>query len=168
MPTAARIPAPRRSAPRRATPAGASRVRASRVRAGRLRTGLVASAAALALVPLAGCAPVTDVRGNWHLVDARDSGGALAIGDALITMRVGGGEISGRGPCNDYSGPIGATGDGMLAGITPGALPCEDDGIEAEYFRDLQQVTSWRVDDGHLVASGADGVRLEYAERSRG
>jgi len=163
MPTAARIPAPRRSAPRRAVPAVTRTVRP-----GRLRAGLVASAAALALVPLAGCAPVSDVRGNWHLVDARDSGGALAIGDALITMRVGGGEVSGRGPCNDYSGPIRGSGDGMLAGVTPGALPCEDDGIEAEYFRDLQQVSSWRVDDGHLVASGADGVRLEYAERSRG
>jgi len=148
MPTAARIPSARRSAARRAV--------------------LAASAVALALVPLAGCAPVSDVRGNWHLVDARDSGGQLAIGDALITMRVGGGEVSGRGPCNDYSGPIRDQGEGMLAAVTPGALPCEDDGVEAEYLRDLAEVTSWRVDDGHLVASGDDGVRLEYAERSRG
>jgi len=163
MPTAARIPSPRRSAPRRGEGA-----RTAPVHGRRLRAGLVASAAALALVPLAGCAPVSDVRGNWHLVDARDSGGALAIGDALITMRVGGGEISGRGPCNDYSGPIRDSGEGMLAGVTPGALPCEDDGVEAHYFHDLAEVSSWRVDDGHLVASGSDGVRLEYAERSRG
>ncbi|MDA3804407.1 META domain-containing protein [Clavibacter sp. CT19] len=163
MPTAARIPAPRRSAARRAARAGTGRVGGTRVRA-----GLAASAAALALVPLAGCAPVSDVRGNWHLVAARDSGGALAIGDTLITMRVGGGEISGRGPCNDYSGPIRDSGEGMLAAVAPGALPCDDAGVEAEYFHDLAEVTSWRVDDGHLVASGADGVRLEYAERSRG
>ncbi|WP_445445144.1 META domain-containing protein [Clavibacter sp. km3a] len=148
MPTAARIPARRRS--------------------GRLLGLPVAAVAALALLPLAGCAPVSDVRGNWHLVAASDSAGALAVGDALVTMRVGGGEISGRGPCNDYSGRIGEEGPGMLAGVTTGALACDDDGVEARYLRDLVAVSALRVDDGHLVATGPDDVRLEYAERSRG
>jgi hypothetical protein len=148
MPTAARIPARRRS--------------------GGPRSAAVAAVAALALVPLAGCAPVSDGRGNWHLVSGSDSAGDLGVGDTLITMRVGGGEVSGRGPCNDYSGRIGARGDGMLGGLAPGALPCEDDGLEARYFQDLASVSSLEVDDGHLVATGPDDVRLEYAERSRG
>jgi hypothetical protein len=148
MPTAARIPARRRSG--RPGAAGAWAV------------------AALALVPLAGCAPVTDVRGNWHLVAASDSAGELPLGDALVTMRVGGGEVGGRGPCNDYSGHTGEDGPGMLAGITTGALPCDDDGVEARYLRDLVAVSALRVDDGHLVGTGPDDVRLEYAERSRG
>ena len=148
MPTAARIPARRRS--------------------GRPRCAAVAAVAALALVPLAGCAPVSDVRGNWHLVAGSDAAGDLGVGDALITMRVGGGEVSGRGPCNDYSGPMAGKGDGMLGGVVPGQLPCEDGGLEARYLRDLVRVSSLEVDDGHLVATGPDDVRLEYAERSRG
>ena len=148
MPTAARIPARRRS--------------------GRPRGAAVAAVAALALVPLAGCAPVSDVRGNWHLVSGSDAAGDLDVGDALITMRVGGGEVSGRGPCNDYSGPMAGKGDGMLAGVVPGQLACEDGGLEARYLQDLSRVSSLEVDDGHLVATGPDDVRLEYAERSRG
>ncbi|WP_228494461.1 META domain-containing protein [Clavibacter sp. VKM Ac-2873] len=148
MPTAARIPARRRSG----VPRGAA----------------VAAVGALAIVALAACAPVSDVRGNWHLVRASDSAGDLDVGTTLITMRVGGGEVSGRGPCNDYSGPIGERGDGMLGGLAPGALACEDDGLEARYFQDLARVSSLQVDDGHLVATGPDDVRLEYAERSRG
>ncbi|OUE24839.1 META domain protein [Clavibacter michiganensis] len=124
--------------------------------------------AALALVPLAGCAPVSDVRGNWHLVQGSDSAGDLGVGDALITMRVGGGEVGGRGPCNDYSGRMGAEGDGMLAAVVPGTLPCEDGGLESRYFQDLAAVSSLRVEDGHLLATGPGDVRLEYAERSRG
>lgn len=148
MPLAARIPARRRS--------------------GRPRGAAVAAVAALALVPLAGCAPVSDVRGNWHLVEGSDSAGDLGVGTTLITMRVGGGEVSGRGPCNDYSGPMSAQGDGMLGGVVPGQLSCEDGGLEARYFQDLSRVSALRVDDGHLVATGPDDVRLEYAERSRG
>jgi hypothetical protein len=148
MPTASRIPA--------------------RPRSGRRRVACAGAAAALALVPLAGCAPVHDVRGNWHLVAGSDSAGDLGVGDARITMRVGGGAISGRGPCNDYRGPIGDAGDGMLAAVVPGTLPCEDGGLEARYLQDLARVSSLEVDDGHLVASGPDEVRLEYAERSRG
>ncbi|WP_233549078.1 META domain-containing protein [Clavibacter lycopersici] len=148
MPTAARIPA--------------------RPRSGRTRGTVAAAVAALALVPLAGCAPVSDVRGNWHLVAGSDSAGDLGVGDALITMRVGGGQVSGRGPCNDYSGPMAEQGDGMLRGVVPGTLPCEDGGLEARYLHDLVEVSSLRVDDGRLVATGPDDVRLEYAERSRG
>ncbi|WP_268904845.1 hypothetical protein [Clavibacter zhangzhiyongii] len=40
--------------------------------------------------------------------------------------------------------------------------------MEARYLRDLVAVSAMRVDDGHLVATGPDDVRLEYAERSRG
>ncbi|WP_235425902.1 META domain-containing protein [Clavibacter michiganensis] len=152
MPTASRIPARRRSGP-----GGVARVGAA-----------AALALALALASLAGCAPVHDVRGNWHLVAASDSGGDLEVGDALITMRVGGGAISGRGPCNDYRGPIGEAGEGMLRAVVPGTLPCEDGGLEARYLQDLARVSSLSVDDGHLVAAGPDDVRLEYAERSRG
>ncbi|GAB7302895.1 META domain-containing protein [Clavibacter michiganensis subsp. michiganensis] len=148
MPTAARIPARRRS--------------------WRPRGAAVAALAALALVPLVGCAPVSDVRGNWHLVAGSDSSGDLGVGDTLITMRVGGGEVSGRGPCNDYSGRMAERGDGMLSAAAPGTLPCEDGGLEARYFQDLAVVSSLQVDDGHLVATGPDDVRLEYAERSRG
>ncbi|RII97651.1 MULTISPECIES: META domain-containing protein [Clavibacter] len=148
MPTAARIPARRRS--------------------GRARGAAVAALAALALVPLAGCAPVSDVRGNWHLVAGSDAAGDLGVGDTLITMRVGGGEISGRGPCNDYSGRMAERGEGMLSAVAPGTLPCEDGGLEARYFQDLAAVSALQVDDGHLVATGPDDVRLEYAERSRG
>ena len=148
MPTAARKPAQRRSGPRLD-----------------LR---VAAAAALALVALSGCAPVSDVRGNWHLVAGSDADGDLGVGDALVTMRVGGGQVSGRGPCNDYSGPIGDPGPGMLRDVVPGALPCGDGGLEARYLRDLAATTALEVEDGHLVASGPDDVRLEYAERSRG
>ncbi|MDQ0743360.1 hypothetical protein QFZ62_000668 [Clavibacter sp. B3I6] len=101
------------------------------------------------------------------LVAGTDAAGDLGVGDALVTMRVGGGAISGRGPCDDYRGPIGDTGDGMLAGVAPGTLPCGDHGREARCLRDLVQVSSLEVEDGHLVASGGDGVRLEYAERSR-
>jgi hypothetical protein len=145
----------------------ASRIFARR-RSGRGRVAWVGTAAALALVPLAGCAPVHDVRGNWHLVAASDSAGDLGVSDALITMRVGGGAISGRGPCNDYRGPIGDAGDGMLRAVVPGTLPCEDGGLEARYLQDLVRVSSLTVQDGHLVAAGPDDVRLEYAERSRG
>jgi hypothetical protein len=130
MPTAARIPARRRSGRRLGLP--------------------VAAVAALALLPLAG----------------PDAAGDLGVGDALVTMRVGGGAISGRGPCNDYRGPLGDAGDGMLAGVVPGTLPCGDGGLEARYLQDLVRVSSLEVEDGHLVASGGD-VRLEYAERSR-
>jgi hypothetical protein len=147
MPTAARIPSRRRS--------------------GRPRVLPLAAVAALVLLPLAGCAPVSDVRGNWHLVAGSDAAGDLGVGDALVTMRVGGGAVSGRGPCNDYRGPIGDAGDGMLAGVVPGTLPCGDGGLEARYLRDLVRVSSLEVEDGHLVASGGDGVRLEYAERIR-
>jgi hypothetical protein len=121
MPTASRIPA--------------------RPRSGRRRVACAGAAAALALVPLAGCAPVHDVRGNWHLVAGSDSAGDLGVGDA---------------------------GDGMLAAVVPGTLPCEDGGLEARYLQDLARVSSLEVDDGHLIASGPDDVRLEYAERSRG
>lgn len=148
MPTAARIPSRRRS--------------------GRARGAAVAALAAVALVPLAGCAPVSDVRGNWHLVAGSDSAGDLGVGDTLITMRVGGGEVSGRGPCNDYSGRMAERGEGMLSAVAPGTLPCEDGGLEARYFQDLAVVSSLQVEDGHLVATGPDDVRLEYAERSRG
>ncbi len=111
---------------------------------------------------------MSDVRGNWHLVAGSDSSGDLGVGDTLITMRVGGGEVSGRGPCNDYSGRMAERGDGMLSAVAPGTLPCEDGGLEARYFQDLAVVSSLQVDDGHLVATGPDDVRLEYAERSRG
>lgn len=111
---------------------------------------------------------MSDVRGNWHLVSGSDSSGDLGVGDTLITMRVGGGEVSGRGPCNDYSGRMAERGDGMLSAAAPARSRCEDGGLEARYFQDLAVVSSLQVDDGHLVATGPDDVRLEYAERSRG
>lgn len=111
---------------------------------------------------LTGCGgdPASLLAGEWRLVAA--GGSALPEGG---TIRLDGGQVSGRAVCNRFTGGYDLTGEGLR--FTPLAatkMACPGEGMQAEasIFAALAAVDRFDLDDGgRLVLIGGDVSLLE-------
>src|SRR5262249_18730267 len=125
--------------------------------------------AALALV-LAGCTsskqagppPPSIIGPVWT---AETIAGAPVTSDTQITLQLGAdGRASGRGGCNDYTGPHTLSGPaprfGMMAATRVACAPAVMD-QEQRYFDTLAQVKRYAVaDDGALLLEAVEGKEI--------
>src|SRR5262249_32622005 len=125
--------------------------------------------AALALL-LAGCTsskqasppPPSIIGPVWV---AQNIAGAPVTGDTQITLQVGAdGRASGRGGCNDYTGPYTLSGDalsfGQMAATRMACAPAVMD-QEQRYFDTLAKVKRYAVaDDGALLLETVEGKEI--------
>lgn len=123
--------------------------------------------AALALVAgsvLAAQAGADDIRGNWrgnwvlHLLDETPPSETVTI---TLAPETGG--LSGRAPCNMYSGSF----VGTLPAFQPGPIrstrrACPALALEYRFFETLSAMTEAALKDGVLVLSDANGPRLQF------
>ena len=96
--------------------------------------------------------------------------GDMPVPAQVVTLEFHGGEASGQGPCNPYSGPV--TIEGMSLEIGPLAsdeVACPDLEIEQAMFAALTAARSWTIDAGDLVLSDEAGAELQrYAAATTG
>lgn len=88
---------------------------------------------------------------EWTLVDGVD-----APDDALPTLKLADGSVSGFGGCNTFNGPYELDGDSISIGpLAATLIACEDakSAAEAAYLPAIEAVNSWAIEDGELVLS---------------
>jgi heat shock protein HslJ len=107
-----------------------------------------------------------DLAGSWLLRDSSGRTGPIAIVDGHdITLKIDGGQVSGRAACNLYGGTVSQTGDAIaITALSMTEMACADDTAmqsEADYMTALAAVSRWARDGDGLVLSG-DGVRLTF------
>lgn len=99
---------------------------------------------------------------EWVLVD-----GSPMVEGYPITMRVEGGEISGRAACNSYGGTVDVARDTIAVGdLARTEMGCPDPGVhdsESAYLEALQAVERYEATGGELVLFGA-GNELRFEE----
>lgn len=134
-----------------------------------------AAVVAFALV-LTGCAtqqttggPEPDLRGQWQLISATDSGGSFQLENQLISLTIAGeNSTSGRSTCSNYQAHVlGTMANLWITPIVPRAEHCgiqAQEDLEHRYFSDLAQVRYSTVTGGvlDLMSPGID-LRFQRA-----
>lgn len=73
------------------------------------------------------------------------------------------GQIAGKAPCNNYSGPMTAEFPAFETGpIAATRMACPDLTVETEFLNALDQATTATVDDGMLTLSNDDAATLVF------
>lgn len=138
------------------------------------RRRLLAAVAALAVATLlSGCGDLVgtpagtdvDLDGSWHLVSARDGGGAFDLVGAPVTLVVEGDEAGGTSACNLYGGRVDVDADAVRVSELGGTeMACEPAvmALERRYLDALGAVAVAARARGRLTLSGPDVV-LEFA-----
>jgi heat shock protein HslJ len=103
----------------------------------------------------------------WELVSYRDSQGQItpALADATPTAEFKDGQVTGTAGCNSYFGSYTAQGDSLQVGpLGSTMMACDTPpGVmdqEQAYLAALQQAASYRIADGQLTISDAQGQDL--------
>lgn len=123
----------------------------------------------LAILVLAGCITGKDDGGtinaealarDWRLVTLN---GADFAARATMDLREAG-RASGQAPCNRWFGTIeGALPAFILQGVAATKMACPDMAAEADFLAALGRAELVALEQGRLVLTGADGLRMEFA-----
>lgn len=111
----------------------------------------------------------TAAEGTWKLDSATDGGVALdQLADKDITLRIEGGELSGRAACNSYFGSYTPRpGGSIVIGEGIGSTEMWCDGLmdaERIYLDALGKINRAALVDGGLVLSG-DNYQLTFTRQ---
>ena len=121
--------------------------------------------------PAALTGTIADLGGpEWKL--ERFSEADAVPADIVITLAVGGEQLSGRGGCNRYMGSIkngDAPGKIAVGPLAMTRMACEPalDAAEQRYTKALQQATSFVIQDGRLTITYPDGESTQTLIYSR-
>jgi heat shock protein HslJ len=100
--------------------------------------------------------------GEWQLTGGSDATGDIVVNGVPVTLLIARGAVSGRAPCNTYTG--GVSGDGgtiAFAPIEQTEIACEDDALnrlETRYLAALRASTTATVDGDSLTLGSADST----------
>ena len=73
------------------------------------------------------------------------------------------GQVSGKGPCNRYFGPMEITGSDITIGpVASTKMACLDLSDEQEYLTALESVTEHKVSSGQLMLGDTSGWALTF------
>lgn len=122
---------------------------------------MLRTAAAVALFLATGPAMAADLTGVWTLTAI--DGAEVTFTTTLDLTEPG--KLTGKAPCNNYSGRLNAEGDSFIPGpILSTKMACDGMAEEAAYLQALQMVDSVALEGDKLTLTGEQELVFTRAE----